>query len=233
MLVGFSTGSLALQNFRLGLQMVQGQPTAAIELSALREDELLPLIEALDSLDLRQFSYISFHAPSKLLRLSEESLVAILAPVIAREWPIVVHPDLIANFSTWMELGELLCIENMDKRKRVGRTVKELAPFFDELPDARLCFDIGHARQVDPTMFEAELILDTYQDRIRQIHLSLVNSESVHEPLNYDSILAFQRVAHRIPKDVPIILETPVSGDRLGEEIEKAKMVLSRASQST
>lgn len=226
MLVGFSTGSLALQNFRMGLQMVQGQPTAAIELSALREDELHPLIDALDSLELGQFSYISFHAPSKLHTLSEQSLVEILAPVIQRGWPIVVHPDVITDFEQWHALGECLCIENMDKRKRVGRTTNELLPYFDHLTEAHLCFDIGHARQVDPTMCEAEIMLDTFQGRIRQIHLSLVNSNSGHEPLNYESIMAFQRVAHRIPKSVPIILETPVAGDRLGAEIEKVEMLM-------
>src|ERR1041385_2107458 len=104
MLVGFSTGSLALQNFRMGVQMVQGQPTAAIELSALREEELHPLIDALDSLDLRQFSYISFHAPSKLVRLSERMLVETLAPVIHRGWPIIVHPDVITEFGDWHAL---------------------------------------------------------------------------------------------------------------------------------
>jgi len=226
MVVGFSTGSLALQNFRMGLQMVQGQPTAAIELSALREGELQPLVEALDSLDLGQFSYISFHAPSKLVALTEPSLVAVLQPVIERGWPIVVHPDVITDFAAWQVLGDLLCIENMDKRKPVGRTADELAPFFDALTEARLCFDIGHARQVDPTMCEAEIILERFQDRIRQVHMSLVNSNSVHEPLNYESIMAFKRVAHRIPKNVPIILETPVSSDRLAAEIEKVEMLM-------
>jgi hypothetical protein len=226
MVVGFSTGSLAFQDFRMGLQMVQGEPTAAIELSALREVELQPLVEALDSLDLDQFSYVSFHAPSKLAMLSERSLIEILGPVINREWPIIVHPDIITDFEAWRALGESLCIENMDKRKSVGRTTSELRPFFDELTEAGLCFDIGHARQVDPTMCEAENMLEAFQGRIRQIHLSLVNSNSVHEPLNYESIIAYQRVAHLIRRDVPVILETPVSGDRLRAEIRKAESLL-------
>jgi hypothetical protein len=205
--------------------MVRGQPTTAIELSALREEELQPLMEALDSLDLQQFSYVSIHAPSKLVALSEQAAVELLGPAIRRGWPIVVHPDVIEDFDLWNELGEILCIENMDKRKRVGRTAQELALYFARLPQARLCFDIGHACQVDPTMCEAETILEAYQDRVRQVHMSLVNTNSGHERMNYGSLVAFKRVAHRIPKGVPIILETPVSGDLLLAEIEKAEMI--------
>ncbi|MEX0712573.1 MAG: hypothetical protein WD278_09500, partial [Pirellulales bacterium] len=125
--------------------------------------------------------------------------------------------------------GDLLCIENKDKRKPVGRTAAELKWYFDRLPLARLCFDIGHARQIDPTMCEAELILRTFGDRIRQIHLSLVTSSSRHEPLNLESILAYQRVAHLLPKEAPIILETPVSVDRIPSEIEKVSLILGNA----
>ena len=44
MVFGFSTGSLALGDFRLGLQMVEGKRIAAIELSALRDTELESLL---------------------------------------------------------------------------------------------------------------------------------------------------------------------------------------------
>jgi hypothetical protein len=226
MIFGFSTGSLAFGDFRLGIQLVAGQATAAIELSALRENELQPLLNALESLDLREFSYVAFHAPSRLDRLSEKGLFSKLQAVVARQWPIVMHPDVISDFALWRQLGALLCIENMDKRKSVGRTASELAVYFNELPEARLCFDIGHARQIDPTMCEAEIILQTFGDRIRQIHLSLVNSSSIHEPLNFDSKIAYRRVAHLIPRDVPVILETPVRRDQLKSEIEKAMAAL-------
>jgi hypothetical protein len=223
MLVGFSTGSLALSNVRLGLQMVSGHKAVAIELSALREEELIPLINVLDSLDLHQFSYVSFHAPSRLSALSEGEVVDLLCKVAGRGWPVIVHPDVITDYALWRKLGESLCLENMDKRKPVGRSAGELAELFRRLPEARLCFDIGHARQVDPTMSEAEAILRRFGSRIRQIHLSLVTSSSAHEPLNYESLLAYRRVARLLPKDVPIILETPVRKEQVDEEISKAR----------
>jgi len=226
MLIGFSTGSLALGNVRLGLQMVEGQATAAIELSALREEELIPLVESLDALDLKQFNYISVHSPSQLKRMNESEVVSILACVAERGWPIVVHPDVITKFNVWHRLGDRLCIENMDKRKPTGRTAVELTTYFTRLPEATLCFDIGHARQIDPTMCEADAILRRFGKRIQQIHLSLVNSMSVHEPQNYESNIAFRRVAHLLPTNVPIILETPVSVGEIQREIEKVKQLV-------
>jgi hypothetical protein len=221
MIVGFSTGSLAFGNARLGLQMVLGQATAAIELSALREDELLPLVRSLDTLDISEYSYISFHAPSQLIKMSEKEAVAILREVALRGWPVIVHPDVISSIDVWGTLGNKLCLENMDKRKTTGRTASELAYFFDRLEIATLCFDIGHARQIDPTMCEADAILRQFGGRLQQVHLSLVNSESTHRPLNEEAMIAFRRVSHLLPQQVPIILETPVRTEDIKAELEK------------
>lgn len=101
-----------------------------------------------------------------------------------RGWAIILHPDIIEDFTLWRPLGRAVCIENMDKRKEVGRTASQLRSIFEKLPDATFCFDIGHARQVDPTMQEAESFLTMFHDRLRQIHMSYVNSQSRHERLS-------------------------------------------------
>jgi hypothetical protein len=66
----------------------------------------------------------------------------------------------------------------MDKRKPAGRSAAELGRIFAELPDATFCFDIGHARQFDPTMTEAWLILKEFGSKLRQVHVSEVNTRS-------------------------------------------------------
>ena len=154
--IGFSTGCISLDDLKLGLGMARDRQSAAVELSALRELAFLPLIESLDERDLDQFSHVSFHVPSKLERLSEELVTGRLVSVASRGWSIVVHPDAVTSPKLWADFGELPCIENMDKRKPCGRTTDELTEVFDLLPEASLCFDIGHARQIDPTMLEAE-----------------------------------------------------------------------------
>lgn len=226
--IGFSTGTLALGDFRLGLQMLDGKPAAAVELSALRDVELERLVHSLDDLNLSQFSYVSVHAPSQFIHVSERQVLDLLAVVFERQWPVVVHPDAITDWERWRDAGEWVCIENMDKRKPIGRTADELATIFDRLPDATLCFDVGHARQIDPTMLEARMILRRHGRRLRQLHVSDVNSASGHEPLNLPAIWAFERIAHLIPQDIPIIMETPVPAELLGSQMEQALSALRR-----
>jgi hypothetical protein len=225
--IGFSTGALACGDFRRGVAMIKGTGIPFVELSALRQDELHPLFEGLEHLDLSSFSYISFHAPSSIHQEDEEAVVDVLLAVSKRKWPIILHPDAVHNFHLWRRIGDLLCIENMDKRKPIGRTVKELNEIFSELPCARFCFDIGHARQVDPTMNVAHFLLKEFGARLTQVHMSEVNSRSTHDRLSYASILAFQEVADMIPETIPIILETPSTEDEMKHEMERADESLS------
>lgn len=206
-LVGFSTGALALGDFRRGVRLLQERGVQAVELSALRIGEVDPLLDSLDKLDLTGFVYISFHAPSMFPKDLESQLAHRLQIVARRGWPIILHPDAVHDFSKWKPLGNFLLVENMDKRKRRGRTVSEMEFVFEQLPDASLCFDIGHARQVDPTMTEAALILKKFGSRLKQLHISDVNTQNTHGPLTYGSIGAFRQVAHLICADVPAVLE--------------------------
>ena len=84
MIKGFSTGAIAKGDFRTALEILRGTDTNAVELSALRESEIVELIANLDALDLRQFEYVSVHAPSKLTVMTERQLIAILLSVAKR-----------------------------------------------------------------------------------------------------------------------------------------------------
>jgi len=229
--IGFSTGALALGDFSAALGMLAGKNSSAVELSALRQNELAPLVEQLDRLDLNRFAYVSFHAPSSIEPAFEVETLRLLEQVARRGWPIIVHPDVMHARQEWMRLGDCLCIENMDKRKPIGQTASELVEIFKDLPNASLCFDIGHARQVDPTMAEASLILQKFRSRIQQIHVSEVNTQSRHDSLSLESIIAFQRVSHLVPANAPIILESRVEESEINEEIQSALGALDPATQ--
>ncbi len=97
------------------------------ELSALRQNELIPMLNALPTLDLSGFEYVSIHAPSQYDPAWEGTLWNHLLAEAWRGWPVVIHPDAISDFGLWRELGAAVCIENMDKRKPIGRTADELA----------------------------------------------------------------------------------------------------------
>lgn len=227
--IGFSTGSLAYGDFISGIQMQHATAANVIELSALRENELENLINGIGELDLAQFNYISFHAPSKLIHFQENTLIELLSLIAEKNFHIVAHPDIIRDFSRWNFFGEILCIENMDKRKPIGQTTNDLLDIFEKLPNASLCFDLAHAKQVDPTMIEAISIANVFKDRIKQLHISDVNSRSVHEPLNFESILAFRKLRKYLNSEVPIILETPVSQDEMDLQIRLANSIFDDA----
>ncbi len=217
--IGFSTGALAYADFRQGLSIIRAHNLRTAELSALRENELEPLIESMDDLDLGDLDYVSFHAPSKLRTLSENKVIKLLERPAERNWPLIVHPDVIERFDRWAVFGELLCIENMDKRKPIGRTARELALLFEKLPQASLCLDLGHVRQVDPTMSVALEILERFGARLRQLHVSEVNTNSQHDRLTFETALAFQKICASIPQSIPVILESRVTPDRVDEEV--------------
>jgi hypothetical protein len=218
--IGFSTGAVAGGDFSSALTLLASQPGIdSIELSALRLTEVEPLLRAIPSMDLNRYSYISFHAPSSFPAEEEASLVAALTQFIPKEWPIVLHPDTIHDASLWSALGNRVAIENMDRRKPTGRTAGELRSVYSVLPDARLCFDIGHARQCDTSMAESYRILEAYGWRLAQLHVSEVNSASQHDPITYGTKLGFQSIAHLVPAHVPLIIESRVSQSEISKEI--------------
>jgi hypothetical protein len=227
--IGFSTGAVAFGDFRLGLELLACHHLYGVELSALRGPELLPLIEALDHLDLHRYRYVSFHAPSRFEASDESRIVKLLEPVVERGWPIICHPDAIVSDSLWKSIESSLCFENMDKRKPVGRTAAELDRIFDRFPNSALCFDIGHAWQLDRTMSEAWQILRRHRSRIKQVHVSEVNTHSEHVPLTLASATAFAKVAEYIPHEVPWIIESVISSTHeIKREIDFVQHFFSR-----
>jgi hypothetical protein len=228
--IGFSTGAIAKSNYLIALNDLLVHNVLAVELSALRFSELGSLVEALPGLDLSSFDVVSFHAPSSFGPDEECFVVRLLQQVVQLGIPTVVHPDVIYSFECWTPFSRWLLVENMDKRKTLGRTADELSELFAKLPEARLCFDIGHARQVDPTMMEARRILEKHGGRLAEVHLSEVNSSSRHDPLSAYAVEAFQTVAGLIPEDIPIILETLIDRGQsdIPTELTRARLALEK-----
>ena len=211
-IIGFSTDALALDDFEQGVDLQKFDGIRACELSALREHELDDLIAGLPTLDLTHFHYLSFHAPSSLDELDDTALVEKLQPVLDRRIPIVVHPDIIHDFEPWKQVGDLLLLENMDSRKSVCQTASDLQWFFEQLPQAGFCFDIGHARQIDPTMSVAADLLLRFRRRLKELHISEVNWNCQHVALSSAAQGAYRRVTRLIPPSIPVIIESMLAG---------------------
>jgi hypothetical protein len=226
--IGFSTGSVARSDVRRALWLLEPHGMEAVELSALRTHELAPLLRLISGLILDEYPHVSVHAPSSFSAADEPAIAAALRPVADRGWLVVVHPDTIHDHRLWAGFGDRLCIENMDRRKPVGRTVRELAPVFARLPHASFCFDVAHARQCDPSMGEAFRLLDAFHDRLAEVHVSELDAQSRHVRLSPAGVWACQRVADMIPLEIPVIIEAPVDPHEIGSELEASLEALGR-----
>ena len=141
-------------------------------------------------------------------------------------FPIVLHPDTIHDHAAWRPLGRRLAIENMDRRKALGRTALELGRVFDRLPEASFCFDVGHAHQVDRTMNDAFFLLRELGARLCQVHVSEVTTRGRHDPPSLPTLAAFRRVAAWVGPEVPILVEAPPGGAGIAEQMALAAQAL-------
>ena len=217
--IGFSTGALALGDYRRGLQLQRRfERVRVVELSALRDHELGPLLDGLDQLELSGLDYVSVHAPSKLVKLDERTVFEQLEQ-LPEAWPIIVHPGIMLTPAWWRRLGPRLCIENMDNRKTRGRNAAELRELFEIYPEATFCLDVGHARQLDPTMALALKMLFEHGSRLRQLHVSDVGPRGEHQPVRALARWAFERVAKHVPRSCPLIIESVVGPEGMEAEL--------------
>lgn len=212
--IGYSTGALARGDWQTGLTILKDSNFTAIEISVLREWEFQGFMAHLSNIDVSQFDYVFFHCP-KIEKITEQKLTEELVPIFERGWLMIVHPYMIQNTKLWRKFGSQICIENMgtssipSKAKNcIGQTVESLNQFFNELPDASMCFDIGHTIQLDPTMDLTNRLIDNFRGIIKTVHLSEVDHAGKHLPLTLEPIKSLGSIINKLPLDCSIILES-------------------------
>jgi hypothetical protein len=128
----------------------------------------------------------------------------------ALQKPVVVHPreDLTLD---WNKLGPNLILENLDGRSTYGNTVATLKHAFKRFPKARWCFDIGHAFHVDPSGLLPQKLIDTFGDKLQQIHLSHLASDATHIPITPHVIQTYVPYFRQLPSNTLITLELSVN----------------------
>jgi len=229
---GFSTGALAKQDYQQALGWIQEHDLKSVELSALRLEELEPLIDHLDNLPFERFTYISFHAPSAFSVDREQYVLSLLQRVAQREWNIVVHPDVIYNPQQWVCLGSRLLIENMDRRKSTGKYVDELDALFKQLPEARLCLDVAHARQLDTSLTLLDKLVRSFSGRIAEVHISELDSHCRHRPLSGCSVWDYGQFADSLREVPAVIIESMLERPDAGLREQEVSMAM-RAMKDT
>lgn len=157
----------------------------AAEMSYVVADRLKEELDEQDIANLKQFEYISIHAPVLIAEDPKEwirypgkegdavidKLLGIAQSLGART--ILFHPDLVDDFR-WLNerVGKLLAFENMDIKKSFGKTIEEMESVFTQAPNARWVCDVNHIYTMDETMKLTEQFHTHFQDRLCHYHLS-------------------------------------------------------------
>src|SRR3989339_169777 len=157
----------------------------AVEVSYIVANRLNEQLDSDDVSKLRQFEFISIHAPARLTETpktwlrypSEEGnaivdeLLAIASKIHANV--ILFHPDLVDDFN-WLneKVGDMLAFENMDAQKMFGNTISDLQTVFAKAPNAKWVCDVNHIYTIDQSMNLSDEFHRHFQDRLAYYHLS-------------------------------------------------------------
>lgn len=159
--------------------------TSAVELSYLTANRLEEKLDDEDKERVRQFDYISIHAPALVskepkVRLRYPSapanamldLILEIAAEIGAD-TILFHPDIVDDFA-WLnqKVGKLLAFENMDVQKPFGNNVEDLKTIFAQAPKAKWVCDLNHIYTIDRSMELANEFHQQFKDRLCHYHLS-------------------------------------------------------------
>jgi hypothetical protein len=69
-------------------------------------------------------------------------------------------------------------------------------------------------------MVSAMLMLREFGDRLRELHVSEVGPQGEHLPLGATAKQAFARIAHLLPADCPLIIESIVPPELMERELD-------------
>jgi hypothetical protein len=159
--------------------------------------------------EIKQFSFKSIHLPTdekygdnaptiKLLNEIEKFYREIKADLI------LVHPDVVEDWTIFERYQINWAIENMDCRKKNYRSLGDLANFFSRAPDWKFVLDLNHCYSNDASMNLADDLIKHLRNNISSIHLS--GYVDYHEPLFKTKQKTIIDCCKKL--DVPIIIES-------------------------
>jgi hypothetical protein len=169
-----------------------------------RLDSLVPFLEqSRDALDI--FERVSIHAP---ITTDRTSLTAVAEKLVALAWEFdtVVHPDAYREEQSLLRLGARVVFENMDNQKSFGQNARDLGSIFDAFPEAGFCLDIAHVWTNDATLRLAHDLIDSFGQRLRQVHVSGIEPDGTHRPTTRADLDLYAPVLARCDH-VPWLLE--------------------------
>jgi hypothetical protein len=119
---------------------------------------------------------------------------------------VVLHPDVYRGEPSVHGLGGRAVFENMDCQKDFGRNATDLGTVFSMFPDSGFCLDVAHVWTNDRTLVLAHRLLDSFGDRLRQLHVSGIEPDGTHRPTTREDLELYEPVLARC-RQVPWLLE--------------------------
>jgi hypothetical protein len=211
--LGFSTG--AFHNFlnpvsRETIDICLSFKLDAIEISCMRAEDIEQLRGLYEEGLSPYFSHISLHAPTRKIKYGDNS---VCLSVLEKIWEahlhldfnaVIIHPDLVEDFSVFKDCPLPIAFENMDCRKIFGRNPEDFEFIFN-LIDSKLVLDLNHCYTNDISLELARKFKQDFNDRICEYHLS--GYKQYHELLH---VTRQSQLIGAIPEKgtVPIIIES-------------------------
>jgi hypothetical protein len=218
-LLGPSTGCL----YKLGISLtdkvkfIKSLGANAIELGFGHKDRLAPdQLSGLTSELLRNFDYVSVHAPSDHEYENNTETREILDKLsninknIRELNLVVIHPDKIKDYSVFRNYDLLFAIENSDTRKPFGQKPEELIPILKANPNFQITLDLNHVYGNDRSMSLAKDFYKKLGNKIAEIHLS--GYVTHHDPLFKTKQIEILNALKNLEN--PLIIESPVNSTK-------------------
>jgi hypothetical protein len=216
------------------IQRLRKYSPEGIELSFAYPKLLIDFTISLENLEyLRTLKFNSVHAPWKdivygnnpLAKQVLEKIQDLYNKIGARN--VVFHKGIKDDFSILRNFNFNASIENDDWKKGLN-TVLQIEQELKQNPNLKFTFDFAHALTVSDN--DIKVYLTRFQDRIIQVHLSMLNKEleDHYFLFKYDS-LELRDLIKLIPQNIPLILECVASNenevDLVKEEIMYIKNI--------
>jgi hypothetical protein len=196
----------------------------AVELTAIVDSLLatLPEFLALSPELLDGFDRVSLHAP---IRAESPARMVETIALLPLHGDVIFHPDAWGSEQALENLGHRVVFENMDRGKSFGRSAEDLASVFARHTSAGFCLDVAHVWTCDPTLALGHELLDAFEARLRQLHVSGIEPDGTHRTTTSGDLQLYQPLLERCDH-VPWILEAVVSPNTGGAEPSATTPVL-------
>jgi len=185
--IGFSTGCLYREgmSYENMIRFYESVGASAIELGFNRLQTLKsfePTKKVASAL--KGFEYVSIHAPFvdfKYIKDKKTAEVLAKLEAICEKLPVktvVMHPDVVRDFSYLSSRDLPIAFENMDLGKNFGNKLEDIQKLAKD--GFGFVLDLQHAYENDSSMAVINGLIRVMGKRIRQIHISGQTSNENH-----------------------------------------------------